>query len=373
LAIPDRRSLLPVWDFGVRLFHWLLVVGVAVAAVTGFLMSTNWLTWHITAGSIIGTLIIARLIWGMTGSTYSRFSNFTLSPSAVIEHLQDIRHKRIHREGGHNALGSWMVVALLIILSGLTLTGLTVLGGMFKQGPGKSLFSFANGRFLREPHQWLAWILLALVAAHIAGVIFESLRSQENLAASMITGNKRQGFAPARHAFTKQGLAAMSAAIIAAIALTTSTLYLNAAPPKGIQVIAVNASWKEECSACHANFHPTLLPAKSWELVMHDLSNHFGEDASISGDKTNEILAFLTANSAETSDSFPANVFRNVAADHPMEITQTQFWKRRHSGISDATFALQKIKAKQNCAACHSDAESGNFAPQNILIPQEAQ
>ena len=81
MKVSIERGRVRVWDLPVRLFHWALLACVAAAAVTGFLFPANWLSVHIWAGAGVGALILARLVWGVTGSTYARFANFTLSPA----------------------------------------------------------------------------------------------------------------------------------------------------------------------------------------------------------------------------------------------------------------------------------------------------
>lgn len=361
----------PVWDLPVRLFHWSLLACVAVAAVTGFFFPPEWLDVHIWAGAGVGALVAFRLLWGVTGSTYSRFCNFTLAPTRVLHHLHEIRSGEGPREGGHNPLGAWMVVALLLTLMGLVLSGLTVLGGLFKQGPGKAFLSFSLGDLMREPHELLAFLLVALGCAHIAGVVFESRRSAENLARAMVTGKKRDGFIPARLSYAAKPVLAGLVTLLGGAAIAAGVVQLNAAAPKGVPPLIANATWVKECGDCHMAFPPTLLPAASWTQIMAHLDDHFGEDASLPTDKAQEIAAFLTANAAETSDSFAANRFRCVNAEHPLEITATPFWVRRHDDIAEAVFKAKPIKAKQNCAACHGDAKAGVFAPQEISIPKE--
>jgi cytochrome b len=371
MKVSIERGRVRVWDLPVRLFHWALLACVAAAAVTGFLFPANWLSVHIWAGAGVGALILARLVWGVTGSTYARFANFTLSPAAIISHVKDIAAGRVHREGGHNPLGAWMVVSLLGVLLALVASGAVLLGGMFKQGPGKGFLTFATGDLMREPHELLAWALLALVAAHVAGVVFESRRSGENLARAMVTGDKADGFVPAARAFTaRRGLAAALVGIGGA-ALMWAGLTANALPPKGVPQVVADGTWQKECGDCHMAFHPTLLPSASWARIMTSLDDHFGEDASLPADKVTAIAAFLAANSAETSDSFAANRLRRVSAERPLEITQTPFWTRRHSEIAEAVFKAAPVNSRQNCAACHGDAASGTFAPQSISIPKE--
>ncbi len=371
MDVPLHSGRVKIWDLPLRLFHWSLLSCVAVAAVTGFLFPANWLDVHIWAGTGVGVLIVFRLLWGVTGSTYSRFCNFTLAPGAVMAHLREIRAGHAQREGGHNPLGAWMVVALLLTLSALVLSGLVMLGGMLKQGPGKGYLSFSVGELMREPHELLAFLLLGLVAAHIAGVVFESRRTAENLARAMVTGIKRDGFSPAPQFFTARPVVAAVVSLLGGAFIAASAMQLNGVAPKGVPPLVVNAVWQTECGDCHMAFPPVLLPAQSWSQLMAHLDDHFGEDASLPEAKVKEISAFLAANAAETSDSFAANRFRRVSADRPLEITGTPFWVRRHHEIADATFKASPVNSKQNCAACHGDAATGTFAPQRISIPQE--
>ncbi len=360
-----------VWDLPVRLFHWLVVAACGTALVTGFLLGASWLSLHIWAGGILLALILARTVWGFTGPTYARFRNFTLSPAAVVAHLKDIASGTVHRDGGHNALGAWMVTCFFIVLTAICVSGFLMLGGMFKQGPLKAYLSFATGRLFREPHELLAWLALALVAAHIAGVVFESFRSRENLARAMVTGLKDEGFIPAAHPYVAKPAAALAVIVVAGAALGFAGLSANALPGFGVRPVAADATWAKECGDCHMAFHPTLLPAASWQKIMSTLDDHFGEDASLPPDTATAISAYLVANSAETSDSLPANVFRKVSETRPLEITQTPFWLRLHEEIPDSVFKAAPVNTRQNCAACHGDAATGTFAPQFISIPKE--
>ena len=72
-----------VWDLGVRLFHWLLVATVPIALVTILLGPRNVLNIHIAAGAAIGGLVAFRVLWGLMGSTYARFSSFPVHPTAI--------------------------------------------------------------------------------------------------------------------------------------------------------------------------------------------------------------------------------------------------------------------------------------------------
>lgn len=360
-----------IWDLPVRLFHWLLVASIVVAAVTGWLLPASWLQFHLIAGTVIGCLVLWRIVWGFTGTRYSRFRSFAFSPRATIAHLEDLVEGKVQREAGHNPLGALMVFALLVSNSTIVLTGVAVLGGQFKQGPLKAFVSFAGAMTYREIHSAVAIALLVLIGGHLAGVIFESRRTRENLATAMVTGKKRGGFAhEAPMAQARTGLAISFSAALAVL-LIPGAYALTGLSPVGVAALPKNATWETECSSCHMAFHPSLLPAKSWAAIMAGLNEHFGEDASLGATASKEITDYLVNHSAETWDSMAANRLRNVDPARPLEITATRFWLRMHNDIAPAVFSSKVVGAKQNCSACHQDAASGMFAPQAILIPQE--
>jgi cytochrome b len=369
-ATPPATKIL-IWDLPVRLFHWLVVICVGAALITGYLLPVTWLNLHVIAGSVMAGLVLWRIIWGFTGSTYSRFRSFTCTPQQIADHIVEVKTGVVKRDAGHNPLGSLMVIALLAAMTLMTLSGFAILGGQFKQGPLKSVLSYAEALPLRNLHEVVAAVILGLIAAHLAGVIFESWRSGENLARAMVTGKKREGFVHTLPPVRARWLATGILALVAAMAMTITATSLTARSPSGIPTLPQNAVWKEECSACHMAFPASLLPRDSWALIMADLGNHFGEDASLPENKRVEIAAYLAISSAETSDSLPANRFRRIDPARPMEITASPFWVRMHHDIPDDVFKRSSVGAKQNCAACHGDAASGMFAPQDIGIPQE--
>lgn len=78
-----------VWDLPTRLFHWLLVLAVAIGAGTGF-FGPEWLLGiHAWSGYGLAALILFRLVWAFLGSEYSRFARLAYPPRAVIRHLRD--------------------------------------------------------------------------------------------------------------------------------------------------------------------------------------------------------------------------------------------------------------------------------------------
>jgi len=356
-----------VWDLFVRVFHWALVLAVALAAASGFLLESRILLLHISAGLAAAALVAARVVWGFTGTSYARFAEFVPGPAAIAAHL-----KGGPRHLGHNPLGALMVLALIALVLALALSGLTMLGGIDKAGPLAPLVSFAQGEAVSELHEAMAFGVLALVGLHLAGVAFESLRSRENLARAMLTGRKASR--PGDHVGRpRQAQPMLAAALIAALGAGAWvwTDAQAARPVPGQPVATLDAGYEKACSECHMAYNPAMLPAAAWGAIMAGLQDHFGENASLSAAKAEPIAAWLAANAAETADTKLARRIAPRVTSAPYAITETRAWQRLHDDLPEALFASRVVATRSNCAACHADAEAGRFSPFAISIPKE--
>jgi len=112
----------------------------------------------------------------------------------------------------------------------------------------------------------------------------------------------------------------------------------------------------QQCSACHIAYPPQMLPARSWQALMSNLNHHFGEDASLSDQDRATITAYLTAHAADgpAGGRESQRFLRGLSpAATPLRITDTPWWRRRHSEISPRRFTDAKVKTASNCGACH--------------------
>ncbi|MDK3017564.1 cytochrome b/b6 domain-containing protein [Pseudodonghicola flavimaris] len=164
-----------VWDPAVRLFHWSLVAGFAANAL--FVDEESKL--HHWIGYFVVGLVVFRILWGLVGSRYARFSSFPPSLSGAVGQMTDIATHRTHPHVGHSPLGALMIYNLILTLLAIGLTGYLMTTDMFwgVEGP-------------EELHEaFVTWAEISVVA-HIAAVAFESRRTKVNLARAMITGYK---------------------------------------------------------------------------------------------------------------------------------------------------------------------------------------
>lgn len=181
------QNTLKVWDLPLRIFHWLLVLAFFVAYFT----EEDFLTLHVWAGYLVIALLIFRLLWGFVGNEYAQFKNFLCSPQLSFGYLKQVLAQKSKRYIGHNPAGAAMIVLLLASIFLTAFTGLCVYAADQNAGIFAGIISSANEKLWEEVHEFFANFSVFLVLIHIAGVIFESLLHKENLAKSMVTGEKR--------------------------------------------------------------------------------------------------------------------------------------------------------------------------------------
>jgi cytochrome b len=165
-----------VWDIAVRLFHWSLV-----ASVTATYLLSEQRSLHRKLGYIVLVLIGFRLIWGLIGTHHARFASFIPGPRRLISYLCDIALRREARHLGHNPAGAAMIVALLVTLTAVAVTGYMM--GMDR---------YFGQDWVEHTHKVLVNGLIGLIILHLAGVVTASLRHRENLVVAMVTGLKQE-------------------------------------------------------------------------------------------------------------------------------------------------------------------------------------
>ena len=209
-----------VWDGATRLFHWLLL---ALVCFSWGSAEYGKMDLHRQSGSILLGLIIFRLIWGFIGGSTAQFGNFLRSPARVLGYLRSDGNAL--RAPGHNPVGGYSVVGMLLLLIVQIGTGLFAvdIDGL-ESGPLSYLVSFDQGRTAAGIHELSFTLLQIVVTVHIVAVLFYLVLRKRNLIAPMITGTDRQ-IDTARGALVPASLARLvvAIAISAALAWWTST------------------------------------------------------------------------------------------------------------------------------------------------------
>jgi len=179
-----------VWDAFIRFFHWSLLLSVSLAYFTA---KSGMQVIHPVIGYFITVILVMRIVWGFAGSAHARFSSFVRSPKVVIGYLKDMLKGHPARHLGHNPAGGVMVVALLLTLLGIILSGFVVLAVIEFDGPLVGLLRFMSDQWaylFLAIHNRLVMLIIVLVVFHISGVVLASIQHNENLIKAMITGYK---------------------------------------------------------------------------------------------------------------------------------------------------------------------------------------
>lgn len=178
-----------VWDLPLRLFHWILVLLFISQAVTAWI-GGNALEYHALGGYAILALVLFRIAWGFVGGTHARFRDFVRGPRVVSAYARSFLSNTAVIQRGHNPLGGWSVLAMLVSLLLQAATGLFANDDVMMEGP---LVKHVSGRFSEiatAVHDVNAAILLSLVLLHVLAVLFYLFGKKQNLIAPMITGRK---------------------------------------------------------------------------------------------------------------------------------------------------------------------------------------
>jgi hypothetical protein len=120
---------------------------------------------------------------------------------------------------------------------------------------------------------------------------------------------------------------------------------------------------KEECGSCHLAFAPSMLPASSWQRMMANLKNHFGDDATVDAQTAAAITDYLVANAADQGGRrYSDKLVRGITgANAPLRITELPKWMSEHRKVPDWEWKHKDVRTKSNCTACHADAELGYY------------
>ncbi|MBU1286488.1 MAG: cytochrome b/b6 domain-containing protein [Alphaproteobacteria bacterium] len=193
--MPEPRKHVLVWDWTIRLFHWLILLGVATMWWTA---EQGMMDWHRRVGLGLLGLLAYRLVWGLIGPRTARLYRLVPSPRSLMSYGRDLLARRHTPHAGHNPVGSLSVIAMLLALATQVTTGLfSVDVDGLESGPLATKVSFETGRFLADIHETSFNVLLALIVLHVAAIAAYLIFFRDNLVRPMLTG-RRSGsdFAP---------------------------------------------------------------------------------------------------------------------------------------------------------------------------------
>ncbi len=145
--------------------------------------------WHYRFGYCVLTLLLFRLVWGIVGGKWSRFTSFIYAPSNILRYLKG-QGDPLHSVG-HNPLGAFSVFAMLALLLVQVSTGLISDDEISAAGPLTKFVSNATVSLASSYHVTIGKVLvIVLVITHLAAIVFYLYKKRENLIKPMMHGDK---------------------------------------------------------------------------------------------------------------------------------------------------------------------------------------
>lgn len=213
-----------VWDWPLRVFHWVMVACVAGSFATHY-AGIEWFDWHRRLGYATLVLVLFRIAWGFAGTRHARFANFVRGPRAILDYL---RTRGARRVAGHNPLGALSVLAFLAVLLAQAATGLFANDEIANAGPFYGWVTEAFSNRLTALHELNSELLLVLIALHLVAVAWYDLRRRAGLVRTMVTGRR-----PGTRDGVESSRGWLAIAIVAVLALALA-LAIRAAPEASV-------------------------------------------------------------------------------------------------------------------------------------------
>lgn len=174
---PSRR----VTDAPTRVFHWLFALSFTGAYLTA--ESEHWRLVHVTLGYTLAGLLAFRIVWGLVGPKQARLGLLLRKLSGWKPWLANARNGQIHGRQAQNLAMALAVLALMVAVVPLTLSGYATYNDW-----GDLLGGEWAGELLEETHELFANGMLALVLGHIGLIVLLSLLRRTNAARPMLSG-----------------------------------------------------------------------------------------------------------------------------------------------------------------------------------------
>ena len=176
-VVPEMKQRVLVWDLPVRGFHALFAIGFAAAYLIAKLLGEDApsFPYHAMIGLTLGLLVVLRVVWGLVGTRWARFSGLALDPRALLSYMASVVSGRGRHYVGHNPATSVTLLLMFAAVLGLAWTGI-------QMGQGNEAFE--------DIHGLLANGMLALVGMHVLGVMFHTLRHRDGIVMGMVDGRK---------------------------------------------------------------------------------------------------------------------------------------------------------------------------------------
>ncbi len=180
-----------VWEFPVRLTHWLNFLGILVLSVTGYYIGAPFIHGtgqevmvmgifrflHFVAAYIFTVCVFVRIYWWFMGNRYSKWSEFVPTTPERWTNTIDTAlfyaflRKDLPHAPGHTGLAGitylfMFILFLLEILTGFALYSQSHVGAFWTLMGGWLLGVWTSGT-IRLIHHLIMWVIAVFVIFHV--------------------------------------------------------------------------------------------------------------------------------------------------------------------------------------------------------------
>ncbi len=219
-AVEFRRVY--VWEFPVRLYHWVNALCVVALIVTGFLIGRpvlpqpggeasfsylfGWIRFvHFVTAFVFFFNFLARIYWGFVGNQYARWDNFIplnrrLLARQINEAIDVVRVElmqgktRAVASVGHNSLAGWTYFASFVAFLFQAATGFAMYAAMSNSWLPQ-LFAWVvplmgGDLAVRQWHHIMMWFFVLFTMVHVYLVFYHDYVEGRGVISSMAGGWK---------------------------------------------------------------------------------------------------------------------------------------------------------------------------------------
>jgi Ni/Fe-hydrogenase 1 B-type cytochrome subunit len=203
-----------VWEFPVRLTHWLNVLAILVLSFTGFYIGNPFIQappgeaslmavmrfFHFVAAYVFALSFLLRIYWGFTGNPYTRWGQFfPVQAKRRKEIWENVLFYLLLRRNAPPAVGhsSTAVLSYLVlffffvveIITGFALYSESHQGVLWTLLGGWSLRVFSAST-LRLFHHVAMWLILAFAVVHVYIAWLNDIAERAGVMSSIFSGYK---------------------------------------------------------------------------------------------------------------------------------------------------------------------------------------
>ena len=210
----DERSRVYVWEYPVRLTHWLNFLCILVLSVTGFYIGDPFIHaysskqfimgWvrliHFIAAYLFMMSMIIRLYWSIMGNKHASFKTwFPFSSREMSEILTEFKFyflisKKPPKIVGHTSFGGLTMLIMFAIfifeiVSGFALYSVTH-SGIIWTVLGGWLWGIMNLQTIRLYHHLFMYAILIFALVHVYIAWYSDVHEKNSLMGSIFSGYK---------------------------------------------------------------------------------------------------------------------------------------------------------------------------------------